>query len=150
MPLPTKTKIHFDKIYCNKVRVGDWAKGYGKEGVRCILCNRSHFDHSGMAQINQHCWTAEHWKISTERFSTSQSNFVKSGLTITLGKPLDKWVHEAEVLWAFELEEQDWSFRSSDDTSKLFEWINFEEVAEKFKMGHTKMSYLNEINFCKD
>ena len=65
MPLPTKTKIHFDKIYCNKVRVGDWAKGHGKEGIRCILCNRSHFDHSGMdhsgmAQINQHCRTAEH------------------------------------------------------------------------------------------
>ena len=143
MPRPTKSKTHFDKIDCNKVIIGGWAKEYGKGSIWCILCNRKvNVDHSSMAQINQHCRTAEHSKLSKERFSTTQPKFIKTGWTITLGKPLDRRVDEAEVLWAFKLAEQDWPFRSSDDTGKLFQRMNFGEMAGKFKMGHTKMSYV--------
>ena len=61
MPCSTKSKTNFDKTDCNKVRVGDRGKDYGKGNIWCILCNRKvNFDHSSMAQINQHCWTAEH------------------------------------------------------------------------------------------
>ena len=34
------------------------------------------------------------------------------------------------------------SFGSSDDTGKLFWQMNFGEVAEKFKMDHTRISYV--------
>ena len=143
MPCPTRSKTHFDKTDCNKVRVGDWAKEYGEGSIWCNLCNKKvNVDHSGMAQINQHCRTAEHSKLSKKRFSTSQPKFIKTGLTITLRKPLDRRVGEAEVLWAFKLAEQHWSFRSLDDTGKLPQRMNLGEVAEKFKMGHTKMSYV--------
>ena len=47
-----------------------------------------------------------------------------------------------KVLWGFKLVEQDLSFRSLDDTGKLFQRMNFGEMAEKFKMSHTKMSYV--------
>ena len=143
MPHPTKSKTHFDKIDCNKVRVSDWAKEYGQGSIWCILCNRKVIvDHRGMAQINQHCQTAENSKLSREKFSTSQPKFIKTGSTITLGKPLDRRVDEAEVLWAFKLAGKDLPFRSLDDTGKLFQQMNFGEVAEKFKMGHTKTSYV--------
>lgn len=69
MPRPTKSKTHFDNTDCNKVRVGDRGKDCGKGNIWCILCNRKViFDHSSMAQINQHCRTAEHWKLSMEKF----------------------------------------------------------------------------------
>ena len=119
MPRPIKSETHFDKIDSNKVRVGDWAKEYGEGSIWCILCNRKvSVDHNCMAQINRHCRIAEHSKLLRERFSTAQpklfstaqSKFIKTGSTITLGKPLDRRVDEAEVLWAFKLVEQDWSF----------------------------------------
>ena len=122
------------------MRVGDRVKDYSKWGVWCILCNRKVIvAHSGMAQINQHCQTAEHLKLSREKFSTTQPKFIKTVLTITLGKLLDRRVDETEGLWAFKLAEQHWSFGSSDDTGQLFQRMNLVEVAE---MGHTKMSYV--------
>ena len=143
MPRPTKSRSLFDKIDCKNVKVGDWAKQHDGESIWCTLCNKKvSIDHSGMGQINQHCRTFEHSSLSNERFSTSQPKFIKTGSTITLGKPLDRRVVEAEVIWAFKLAEQDWSFRSSDDTGKLFQRMHFGEVAEKFKMGRTKMSYV--------
>ena len=40
------------------------------------------------------------------------------------------------------ISKQDLSFGSFDDTGKLFWQMNFGEVAEKFKMDHTRMSYV--------
>ena len=104
MPHPTKSKTHFDKIDCNKARVVDWAKEYGEGSILCILYNRKvNVDHSDMAQINLHCRTAEHSKLSREMFSTPQPKFIKTGSTITLGMRLDRRVDETEVPWAFKL-----------------------------------------------
>ena len=95
-----------------------------------------------MSQVNQHVIGKKHNILSDQGFSKTQLKFLNAASNVILGKPLDARVVEAEILYAFKLAEQDWYFRSCDGTGTLFENMHLGEVASKFGLGYSKMSYV--------
>lgn len=130
----------FEQTDTNGVVVGKWAKPHNQQNIWCTLCAKSvSISSGGMWMVNQHAKGTNHKQLSTARFSDNQPRFSPSSSTLI--KPLNERVLEAEILWAFKVAEEDWSFRSCDNLDKLFGRMFHSEESAKFGMAHTKASY---------
>ena len=119
------------------------------------------YSSGGEQAFPNHAKTDDHQKLSTAKYSSSQVH-IKIGSTgtstrsvesstsgsngnntIRLDPSLNDKVSAAEAMWMFKLAEEDYSFRSCDNTKQLFGNMFTEgPTAANFTMCRTKASYL--------
>ena len=135
----------------NNIAVNLWASREGKEHFRCILCNTSlKYSRQGFQAIEQH---SKHTNQSDLRFNKKQPRFSTQDAAcasteaqkpaIVFNNPaLDDKQRVAETMWLFKVAEHDFSFRSCEQLSSLFQAMFPDSlIGKSFTMGRSKASY---------
>ncbi|CAF0854255.1 unnamed protein product [Adineta steineri] len=157
-----KTKFNetwLDKSDENGNSVKTWLKkGSSETTFICILCRTGDLDcaNKGWKAIEQHMHKEKHKKNlnavkNNSKFifpvSTATTNSTSAN-TIQLANQnkslaFDDQITKAEILWALKSVQHGFSYKSSDNTGKLFQTMFPDsKIAEKFSIQHAKMSYV--------
>ena len=131
----------------NGIILSDWVTKDGNLGhVKCMLCSKEiKFSTTGLQSMMRHSQNAKHKELSKIKFSTKERHLVstpKAAQKSLIDPPLESKVCAAEAKYLFKLAENDFSFRSCDQTPELFQSMFSDSViAGKFSMSRTKASY---------
>lgn len=81
--------------------------------------------------------------VSTERPSSSNTSVSSATKQTMISSDSKNKVLKAEILWALKIMNSHYSFKSSEDTSKLFAAMFLDsEIAKRFACGESKCAYV--------
>ncbi|XP_019127348.1 uncharacterized protein LOC109141461 [Larimichthys crocea] len=154
-------KCSFNSAWLSKESYQQWLARDGDQGrARCKFCMKS-FDVSNMgeAALVSHLKGKKHQvlasatnrlaitdfmtTVTTERPSTSSVVLSAATKQSTISSDSKNEVLKAEILWALKVMNSHYSFKSSEDTSKLFgAMFPDSEIAKRFACGERKCAYM--------
>ena len=140
-----------EQIDAYEVAVHLWAKYLDSHYCWCSLCNKKvKYDKSCGQALTRHANIDDHKKLSKLRFSNTAAHIGGSDGTIkskdrviSIHPSLNNKVSAAEATWLFKVAEEDYSFRSCDDTQLVFKKMFPDSaISQKFTLSQKKASYV--------
>ena len=130
----------------NRNRIGDWCRPskLSKTAGYCHLCCKEiPCCNAGIGQIKQHALGKGHQQKAKDRLGQGQTKLMPSSSGGAVCDTHQNRVTTAEVLWAMNCVEHDYSFNSADKSAELFRTIFPDsDIAKNFSMGATKLTYV--------
>lgn len=133
--------------------IEQWCVKQSKYEVFCRLCKKVvRCDNRGLSQLLTHSETKLHSSFAKDVLAGTQTILVNQTKTSNEADKAEAtiscWtaregVIKAELLWSLKSVRSDFSYNSADDTPKLFqEMFPDSNIASRFSMSHTKLSYM--------